>query len=70
MDAEQSEMESIRGIQPERFNRHLDTFNMNVNDFNSRCYQRSFMTSDKETADLQIAARRAALEIEGKDRVE
>lgn len=67
--AEKAEMDSSQILNMDRFNRHVDDFNANVDDFNSRCSDRSFMSSDKSIADNQVETLRAALESEGKSRV-
>jgi len=70
MTAYKSEMDSVQATDVERFNRNLDGFNRAVNEYNGRCYSRSYLSRTKDEADAQIEARRSALEQEGAARVE
>lgn len=68
--AEKAEMDTLQYGDTERFNRHVDAFNVTVNDYNIRCSHRTFASNDKPLAESQIATQRSALETEGRSRVE
>lgn len=68
--AEKAEMDTLQFGDTDRFNRHVDAFNVTVNDYNSRCSHRTYASSDKPLAESQIATQRSALETEGRNRVE
>ena len=68
--AEKAEMDTLQFGDTDRFNRQVDAFNLTVSDYNSRCSNRTYASSDKPLAESQIATQRSALETEGRNRVE
>jgi len=68
--AEKAEMDTLQFGDTDRFNRQVDAFNLTVSDYNSRCSNRTYASSDKPLAESQIATQRTALETEGRNRVE
>ena len=68
--AQKSMMDEIHLSDVERFNRNVDGFNESVEDYNGRCRNRMFVSSQKPLADSQIEAQRSTLESEGTSRVD
>ncbi len=68
--AQKTELDSLQYSDMDRFNRNVDGFNDAVNDYNSRCVNRSIMTNDRPLATSQVEQQRSQLQAEGRDRVQ
>ena len=68
--AQKTELDSLQYSEVDRLNRNVDGFNDAVNDYNSRCVNRSIMTSDRPLATSQVEQQRSQLQAEGRDRVQ
>ena len=68
--AEKSAMDNLQASDTERFNLHVDDYNNAVSDRNLRCSHHSYVSSQKPLAEGQVEAQRAALELEGRSRVD
>ena len=68
--AEKSAMDDLQRSDTERFNQHVDDYNNAVSDRNLRCSHHSYVSSQKPLAEGQVEAQRAALELEGRSRVD
>ncbi len=68
--AQKTELDSLQYSDVDRFNRNVDGFNDAVNDYNSRCVNRSIMSSDRPVATSQVEQQRSQLQAEGRNRVQ
>lgn len=68
--AQKAELDGLQYSDVDRFNRNVDGFNDAVNDYNSRCVNRSIMSSDRPLAMSQVEQQRSQLQAEGRDRVQ
>lgn len=70
LNAQKSELESLKYSDPDRMNRNLDGFNAAIEEFNSLCGGRQFVASQRSIAEAGIGARRFTLQSEGRNRVQ
>jgi hypothetical protein len=68
--AQKTELDSLQYSDADRFNRNVDGFNDAVNDYNSRCVNRSIVSSDRPLATSQVEQQRSQLQAEGRSRVQ
>lgn len=68
--AQKTELDSLQYSDANRFDRNVDSFNDAVNDYNSRCVNRSIMSNDRPLAASQVEQQRSQLQAEGRDRVQ
>lgn len=69
ISAQKAEMDQIQYLDTDKYNRNVDGFNEAVNDYNSRCSNRSFPAGERSTAEADVEQERGALEAEGRGRV-
>lgn len=68
--AQKAELDSLQYSDVDRFNRNVDGFNDAVNDYNSRCVNRSIISNDRPIATSQVEQQRSQLQAEGRARVQ
>ncbi len=69
INAADAEMERIRSIDGDKYNRNVEPFNAAIADYNRFCASSQYQQSDKSLAESQVEAQRSALEAEGRARV-
>lgn len=70
LSSQKSEMESLEGVDSDRFNRNVDDFNSAVRKYNSACSNRQIRASQRPLAETNVNGRRYMLESEGRRRVQ
>lgn len=70
LSGQKSEMDSLQYSDPDRFDRNVDDFNSAVSDYNSVCSNRQIVSSQRPLAEMHVNGRSAALETEGRARVQ
>jgi hypothetical protein len=70
LSAQKSEIESLQGVDSDRFNRNVDDFNAAVRKYNGACSNRQIRASQRPLAEANVNGRRYILESEGRRRVQ